>query len=94
MGLPRVYPEVARRVRCGQASPRQLIASGWFSDRTERYLAAGRPALVQDTGWSTDLPTGAGRLRFSNCEEALEGLDWIPAADWKLAFETGDGDRS
>ncbi len=26
--------------------------SGWFSDRTECYLAAGRPALVQDTGWS------------------------------------------
>ena len=24
--------------------------SGWFSDRTECYLAAGRPALVQDTG--------------------------------------------
>src|SRR5678816_4790657 len=22
--------------------------SGWFSDRTECYLAAGRPALVQD----------------------------------------------
>ena len=26
--------------------------SGWFSDRTECYLAAGRPALVQDTGWT------------------------------------------
>ena len=24
--------------------------SGWFSDRTECYLASGRPALVQDTG--------------------------------------------
>jgi hypothetical protein len=24
--------------------------SGWFSDRTACYLAAGRPALVQDTG--------------------------------------------
>ena len=25
--------------------------SGWFSDRTARYLAAGKPALVQDTGF-------------------------------------------
>ena len=30
--------------------------SGWFSDRTECYLAAGRPAVVQDTGWSAHLP--------------------------------------
>ena len=32
--------------------------SGWFSDRTECYLASGRPALVQDTGW-----TGAPAVR-------------------------------
>ena len=37
---------------------------GWFSDRTVRYLASGRPALVQDTGFSRDPPgrRGAGRL--------------------------------
>jgi hypothetical protein len=57
--------------------------SGWFSDRTECYLAAGRPALVQDTGWSAHLPAGTGLLRFSTCEEALEGLERI-AADWNL----------
>ncbi len=34
--------------------------SGWFSDRTECYLAAGRPALVQDTGW-TRAPAARGR---------------------------------
>ena len=34
--------------------------SGWFSDRTECYLAAGRPAVVQDTGWSEHLPHDAG----------------------------------
>ena len=32
--------------------------SGWFSDRTECYLASGRPALVQDTGWTAHLPSG------------------------------------
>ena len=37
-------------------------ASGWFSDRTVRYLASGRPALVQDTGFSRTLPVGEGLL--------------------------------
>jgi hypothetical protein len=51
--------------------------SGWFSDRTACYLAAGRPALVQDTGWSAHVPAGTGLLRFSTMEEALDGLDQI-----------------
>jgi len=55
--------------------------SGWFSDRTECYLAAGRPALVQDTGWSAHLPSGVGLLAFSTPEEALAGLDRV-ASDW------------
>jgi hypothetical protein len=51
--------------------------SGWFSDRTACYLAAGRPALVQDTGWSAHLPAGEGLLAFSSPEEALEGIERI-----------------
>ncbi|MGH7450422.1 MAG: glycosyltransferase, partial [bacterium] len=39
--------------------------SGWFSDRTVRYLASGKPALVQDTGFSRNLPVGVGLLAFS-----------------------------
>jgi len=53
--------------------------SGWFSDRTECYLAAGRPALVQDTGWSAHLPAGTGLVSFSTPEEALDGLARIEA---------------
>ena len=34
--------------------------SGWFSCRTACYLAAGRPAVVQETGWSGHLPHGPG----------------------------------
>jgi len=49
--------------------------SGWFSDRTECYLAAGRPALVQDTGWSAHLPSGTGLVGFSTRDEAIEGLE-------------------
>ena len=51
--------------------------SGWFSDRTACYLAAGRPALVQDTGWSAHLPSGMGLIPFSTVEEALNGLAWM-----------------
>jgi len=44
--------------------------SGWFSDRTVRYLAAGRPAVVQETGFSRHLPTGTGLVAFRTPAEA------------------------
>jgi hypothetical protein len=53
--------------------------SGWFSDRTECYLASGRPALVQDTGWTAHLPHTDGLLAFSSPEEAVAGIDRINA---------------
>ncbi len=51
--------------------------SGWFSDRTVCYLAAGRPALVQDTGLNNFLPTGKGLVTFSTLEEAVRGIEAI-----------------
>ena len=51
--------------------------SGWFSDRTECYLAAGRPALVQDTGWTAHVPSGDGLLAFSTPDEALAAIDRV-----------------
>ncbi|HTM04480.1 MAG TPA: hypothetical protein VL173_13310 [Vicinamibacterales bacterium] len=56
--------------------------SGWFSDRTECYLAAGRPAVVQDTGWSAHLPHGTGLIPFSTPEEAIDGLMRV-SKDWQ-----------
>jgi hypothetical protein len=53
--------------------------SGWFSDRTACYLASGRPAVVQDTGWSAHLPSGEGLLAFSNPDEAVDGLERVSA---------------
>ena len=47
---------------------------GWFSDRTTRFLATGRPALVQDTGFSDALPTGEGLIGFTTLEEAVAGV--------------------
>jgi len=45
--------------------------SGWCSDRTVRYLASGRPALVQDTGLADTLPVGEGLMTFSTPDEAV-----------------------
>ena len=57
-------------------------STGWFSERTARYLASGRPALVQDTGFSRTLPAGEGLLAFRTLEEAVEGAGRI-AADYE-----------
>jgi len=48
--------------------------TGWFSCRTACYLAAGRPAVVQETGWSRHLPSDRGVLPFTTLDEAAEGL--------------------
>lgn len=51
--------------------------SGWFSDRTECYLASGRPAVVQDTGFSAHLPVGEGLLAYTTLEEAQASLEAV-----------------
>jgi hypothetical protein len=51
--------------------------SGWFSDRTVRYLASGKPALVQDTGFGRNYPTGQGLVSFRTLAEAARGADLI-----------------
>jgi hypothetical protein len=48
--------------------------SGWFSDRSAAYLAAGRPVIVQDTGFSDVIPTGKGLFAFGSLEEAVEAI--------------------
>ena len=74
--------------------------SGWFSDRSACYLAAGRPVVAQDTGFSRHLPTGAGLLAFTTAEDALDGIGAISAdygrhaaAARRLAEEHFDSDR-
>jgi hypothetical protein len=53
---------------------------GWFSDRSACYLAAGRPVVAQDTGFSRHLPTGDGLLTFAMAEEAAAGIEEIAAS--------------
>ena len=54
--------------------------TGWFSDRSACYLAAGRPVITQDTGFGDVLPTGAGLFAFSTVEEAAEAVARIASA--------------
>lgn len=51
--------------------------SGWFSDRSARYLASGKPVLVQDTGFRRSLPVGEGLLTFRDLNEAVSGAERI-----------------
>jgi hypothetical protein len=55
------------------------LRSGWFSDRSACYLAAGRPVVTQDTGFGKFLPTGEGLFAFSTIEDAVAAVDAIGA---------------
>jgi GT2 family glycosyltransferase len=60
------------------------LRSGWFSDRSATYLAAGRPVVTQDTGFANVLPTGRGLHAFSTLDEAAAAVEAI-GRDYELA---------
>jgi hypothetical protein len=51
--------------------------SGWFSCRSVCYLAAGRPVVVQDTGFSSVLPTGHGLFTFDTMDQAAAAINTV-----------------
>jgi hypothetical protein len=51
--------------------------TGWFSDRSVCYLAARRPVIMQDTGFSKRIPVGAGLFAFSSYTEVEAAIDAI-----------------
>ena len=55
--------------------------SGWFSCRSACYLAAGRPVITQDTGWSKYIETKRGLFSFSDMDSAINCITEV-AADW------------
>jgi hypothetical protein len=61
--------------------------SGWFSDRSVRYLASGRPVLIEDTGFGQTLPVGEGLLTFRTLEDAAMGARAI-AEDYERHART------
>jgi hypothetical protein len=75
------------RASCGEFSVAKnayvASRSGWFSDRSACYLAAGLPVVLQDTGFSRWLPTGRGLLPYATLEEAADRLGQV-AGDYAL----------
>jgi len=57
------------------------LHTGWFSDRSATYLAAGRPVITQDTGFGDVLPAGEGLFAFSTLDDAVAAVEAI-AADY------------
>ena len=75
-GNPRDFRRYVEQ-SAAEFSPAQGIyvetASGWFGDRTTRYLASGKPAVVQETGFPSEIPRGEGLLPFRTFDEAVAG---------------------
>jgi hypothetical protein len=51
--------------------------TGWFSDRSACYLAAGRPVIMQETGLAGYVPTGVGLLTFTDLASAVEAIHQV-----------------
>jgi hypothetical protein len=76
------------------------LRSGWFSDRTACYLAAAKPAVVQDTAFDCALPIGEGLFAFEDLDDVVAAFAEIDAdyprhsaAARALAEEYLDSDR-
>jgi len=59
-----------------------LLNTGWFSDRSACYLAAGRPVITQETGFTRNYGGDAGLIAFRSLGEIAEGVKMINA-DYK-----------
>jgi len=77
-----------------------LGRSGWLSDRSSCYLAAGRPVIMEDTGVGRHVPTGSGLLTYTDVDSAAQCLEAVQrdyarhaAAARELAQEYLDSDR-
>jgi hypothetical protein len=55
------------------------LRSGWFSDRSACYLAAGHPVVTQDTGFGKFIPTGEGLFAFNTIDDILAAFEAINA---------------
>jgi glycosyltransferase involved in cell wall biosynthesis len=74
--------------------------TGWFSDRSATYLAAGRPVITQDTAFGCVLPIGEGLFAVQSIDEAVEAVEAVTSdygrhrrAASEIAREFFDSDR-
>jgi hypothetical protein len=72
---------------------------GWFSDRSACFLAAGRPVILQATGFEDHLPVGCGLFAVRDVDEAAAAVRTIraeparhSAAARRIACEYFDSD--
>jgi len=77
---PWLYQDYIRQSKAEFSVAKQgyvVSQSGWFSERSACYLASGRPVLIQETGFSRWMETGAGVISFCTLEEAFAGIEEI-----------------
>lgn len=55
------------------------LNTGWFSDRSACYLAAGRPVIIQETGFTKNFGGNGGLLAFRSLGEIAEAVKTINA---------------
>jgi hypothetical protein len=55
------------------------LNTGWFSDRSACYLAAGRPVIIQETGFTKTYGGKAGLLSFQSLGEIVDAVKAINA---------------
>ena len=55
------------------------LNTGWFSDRSACYLAAGRPVIIQETGFTKIYGGDAGLLSFRSLGEIVGAAKMINA---------------
>jgi hypothetical protein len=102
-GDPDAYRRYIHRSR-GEFCPVRPICSlaktGWFSERSGCYLAAGRPVVMEDTGLGRHVPVGQGLLTYTDVESAVACLEAVQrdyarhaAAAREFAREHLDSDR-
>lgn len=53
------------------------LNTGWFSDRSACYLAAGRPVITQETGFTKNYGGDKGLLAFQSLGEIAEAVKMI-----------------
>ena len=55
------------------------LHTGWFSDRSACYLAAGRPVITQETGFTDFYGGSEGLLSFRNMDDIVAAAESIRA---------------
>jgi hypothetical protein len=55
------------------------LNTGWFSDRSACYLAAGRPVITQETGFTKTYGGKVGLLSFQSLDDIVDAVKMINA---------------